>query len=175
MQSVTEYYRVLQSVTECYRVLQSVTEYYRVLQSITEYYRVLQNITEYYRVFLAHLLGPLFGLVLLLFANLFFRSIRSNLDVQWVWQAGEEEENHCEGGTTQQNIHKIILISASTFSHLSISILSTNSILIFVLILTRKDKLLKLEILVANNANIRVYIFILNFFCKGQHPGACFQ
>ena len=25
---------------------------------------VLQNITEYYRVFLAHLLGPIFGLVL---------------------------------------------------------------------------------------------------------------
>ena len=70
-----------------------------------------------------------------------------------------------------------ILISVPTFSHISISILSTNSILIFVLILTREDKLLKLEILVANNANIRVfvYIFIFNFFCKGQHPGACFQ
>ena len=27
------------------------------------YYRVLQNITEYYCVFLAHLLGPIFGLV----------------------------------------------------------------------------------------------------------------
>ena len=33
-----------------------VTEY-------TEYSRVLQNITEYYRVFLAHLLGPISGLV----------------------------------------------------------------------------------------------------------------
>ena len=34
-----------------------------MLQSVTEYYRVLQNITEYYRMFLAHLLGPIFGLV----------------------------------------------------------------------------------------------------------------
>ena len=34
-----------------------------MLQSIAEYYRVLQNVTEYYRVFLAHLLGPIFGLV----------------------------------------------------------------------------------------------------------------
>ena len=59
---------MLQSVTECYRVLQSVIEYYRVLQSITEYNRVLQNITEYYRVFLAHLLGPIFGLVFLYFS-----------------------------------------------------------------------------------------------------------
>ena len=57
----TEYYRVLQSVTECYRVKQSVTECYRLLQSISN--RVLQNITEYYRVFLAHLLGPIFGLI----------------------------------------------------------------------------------------------------------------
>ena len=63
LQSVTECYKVLQSVKECYRLLQSVTECYRVLQSITEYKRVLQNITEYYRVFLAHLLGPIFGLV----------------------------------------------------------------------------------------------------------------
>ena len=47
-------------------MLQSVIEYYRVLQSIAEYYRVLQNVTEYYRVFLAHLLGPIFGLVLLI-------------------------------------------------------------------------------------------------------------
>ena len=54
---------MLQSVTECYRVLQSVTEYYIVLQSTAEYCRVLQNITEYYRVFLAHLIGPIFGLV----------------------------------------------------------------------------------------------------------------
>ena len=45
-------------------MLQSVIEYYRVLQIIAEYYRVLQNITEYYRVFLAYLLGPIFGLVL---------------------------------------------------------------------------------------------------------------
>ena len=45
-------------------MLQSVTECYRVLQSITENSRVLQNIKEYYRVFLAHLLGPISGLVL---------------------------------------------------------------------------------------------------------------
>ena len=38
-----------------------------MLQSITEYNRVLRNIREYYRVFLAHLLGPIFGLV---FGNL---------------------------------------------------------------------------------------------------------
>ena len=73
LQSVTECYRILQSITECYRVVQSSTEYYRVLQSSTEYYRVLQNVTdcyrlkqsiaEYYRVFLAHLLGPIFGLI----------------------------------------------------------------------------------------------------------------
>ena len=54
---------MLQSFTECYRALQSITECYRVLQIITEYNRVIQNITEYYRVFLAHLLGPISGLV----------------------------------------------------------------------------------------------------------------
>ena len=48
-------------------MLQSAIEYYRVLQSIAKYYRVLQNIIEYYRVFLAHLLGQIFGLV---FVNL---------------------------------------------------------------------------------------------------------
>ena len=55
---------MLQTVTECYRVEQSVTECYRLLQSISN--RVLQNITEYYRVFLAHLLGPISGLVVVL-------------------------------------------------------------------------------------------------------------
>ena len=54
---------MLQIVTECYKLLQSVTECYTVLQSVTEYNRVLQNITEYYRVFLAHLFGPISGLV----------------------------------------------------------------------------------------------------------------
>ena len=34
-----------------------------MLQSIAKYFRALQNIIEYYRVFLAHLLGPIFGLV----------------------------------------------------------------------------------------------------------------
>ena len=60
LQSITECYRVLQSVQECYRVLQSITEYYRVLQSITEYNRAFQSITK---TNLAHLLGPIFGLV----------------------------------------------------------------------------------------------------------------
>ena len=36
-----------------------------VIQSVTEYSRVIQNITEHYRVFLAHLLGPISGLVFL--------------------------------------------------------------------------------------------------------------
>ena len=63
LKSIREYYSVLQSVTEYSRVLESVTECYRVLQSITENSRVLQNIKEYYRVFLAHLLGPISGLV----------------------------------------------------------------------------------------------------------------
>ena len=54
---------MLQSVTEYNRVLESVTECYRVLQSVTEYYRVLQCITKYYKANLAHLLGPIFGLV----------------------------------------------------------------------------------------------------------------
>ena len=60
-------YKVLESIAECYRVLQSITEYYRVLQSVTECYRVLQSVTECCRVFLAHLLGPIFGLVFLTF------------------------------------------------------------------------------------------------------------
>ena len=64
LQSVTEYDRVLESVTQCYRVLESVTECYRVLQSVTEDYRVLQCITKYYKANLAHLLGPIFGLIL---------------------------------------------------------------------------------------------------------------
>ena len=51
---------MLQSATECYRVLQSVTEYNGALQSIREYYKVLQSIIK---TNLAHLLGPIFGLV----------------------------------------------------------------------------------------------------------------
>ena len=50
---------MLQSVTES----KSVAEYYRVSQIIAEYYRMLQSVTECYRVYLAHLLGPIFGLV----------------------------------------------------------------------------------------------------------------
>ena len=34
-----------------------------MLQSVTECDRVLQSVTECYSVFLAHLLGPIFGLV----------------------------------------------------------------------------------------------------------------
>ena len=45
---------MLQSATKCYRVLQGITGYYKVLQSIT-------------KTNLAHLLGPLFGLVFILF------------------------------------------------------------------------------------------------------------
>ena len=54
----------MQSITECYRVLQqSVTaECHRVLQSVTECHRVLQSVTE---TNLAHLRGPIFGLVCL--------------------------------------------------------------------------------------------------------------
>ena len=44
-------------------MLQSVTERKRVLQRVTESYRVLQSVTECYRVILAHLLGPISGLV----------------------------------------------------------------------------------------------------------------
>ena len=35
-----------------------------MLQSVTECYRVLQSFAVCYRVFLAHLLGPIFGLVI---------------------------------------------------------------------------------------------------------------
>ena len=69
-QSITECFRVLQSVRECYKVLQSVTGCYRVLQNVTECNRMLLIVTECYRVLqsntktnLAHLLGPIFGLV----------------------------------------------------------------------------------------------------------------
>ena len=57
------YCLVLQSIAEYCRVLQSVSEYCRVLQSIREYCRILQSVAECYRVFLAHRLGPIFGLV----------------------------------------------------------------------------------------------------------------
>ena len=46
-------------------MLQDVRECYTVLHSVTEYNIVLQNIAEYYRVFLAHLLGPIPGLVVI--------------------------------------------------------------------------------------------------------------
>ena len=47
---------MLQSGAECYRVIESVAECYRVIQSITKTY-------------IAHLLGPIFGLVLLRFIH----------------------------------------------------------------------------------------------------------
>ena len=43
---------------------QSVTECDRVFQSISEYYKVIESVAEYYEVFLAHLLGPIFGLII---------------------------------------------------------------------------------------------------------------
>ena len=74
-------------------MLQSVIEYYRVLQSIAKYYRVLQKIPEYYRVFLAHLLGPLFGLVFMEgeIAYFFFQRFRRQVD--------EEEQAEDDFGT----------------------------------------------------------------------------
>ena len=94
-QSTTEYDRVLkriaeycsvpQSITEYYRALQSITEYYKLLPSITDYYRVLQSTTEYYRVFLAHLLGPIFGLVLYMKQVIRMPSRRRR------WSQGEDE------------------------------------------------------------------------------------
>ena len=59
----TEYYRLLQNVTEYCRVLQSIVEYCRVLQSVTDCNKVQHSVAACYRVFLAHLLGPIFGLV----------------------------------------------------------------------------------------------------------------
>ena len=44
-------------------MLESIAECYRVLQSVTDYHRVLQSTTDYYIVNLAHLLGPILGLV----------------------------------------------------------------------------------------------------------------
>ena len=63
VRGITQYNRVLLCVPECYRILQSIIEYYRVLQSFTEYYRVLKCIKSITRTNLAHLLGPIFGLV----------------------------------------------------------------------------------------------------------------
>ena len=59
-QSVREYNKVKHSITKHYRLIKTITEYCRVLHSSTEYYRVLQSITK---TNLAHLLGPIFGLV----------------------------------------------------------------------------------------------------------------
>ena len=67
---------MLQSTTEYYKVLQSVTERYRVLQSVTKYYRVLRSITK---TNLAHLLGPIFGLVLLLLEGWYVEWIKITL------------------------------------------------------------------------------------------------
>ena len=41
-----------------------------MLQSVAECCRVLQSVTECFRVFLAHLLGPIFGLVFALTSNM---------------------------------------------------------------------------------------------------------
>ena len=50
----------LNSAIKHYKVLKSITKYYKVLQSITKYYKELQSITK---INLAHILGPIFGLV----------------------------------------------------------------------------------------------------------------
>ena len=89
LQSLTECYKVLQSISKYNKVslsikkynkvLQSITKYYRVLQSITKYCKGLQSITKYFKIDnselyykelqsitkinLAHILGPIFGLV----------------------------------------------------------------------------------------------------------------
>ena len=95
VQSGTECYRVLQSVTECYRVLQSVIECNRVLQSIAKYYRVLQNIIEHYRVFLAHLLGPIFGLVFIGPEFTFLiSSVRVSVDVTLAFEGVKSKLAH---------------------------------------------------------------------------------
>ena len=57
-------------------------------KSITYYYIVLQSVTECYRVFLAHLLGPFFGLVLIGAGSLFYKS-DFNGAVQAQWQKGK--------------------------------------------------------------------------------------
>ena len=77
-------------------MLQSSIEYNRVLQSFAEYYRLLQNITEYYRVFLAHLRGPIFGLVLCC-QSLFFLNLNDmSLVCEDLTQArGIYMPNHC--------------------------------------------------------------------------------
>ena len=79
MQGITECYRVLQNIAEYCRVLQSVTECYRVLQIVTECYKVLQSVTECYRVFLAHLLGPISGLVFTVCVPCFVPRVADNL------------------------------------------------------------------------------------------------
>ena len=61
---------------------------YRVLQNVTECYIVLQSVTECYREFLAHLLGPFFGLVLIGAGSLFCKS-DFNGAVQAQWQKGK--------------------------------------------------------------------------------------
>ena len=49
-------------VSQVFRCASSF-HYCRVLHNITECYRVLLSVIEYYRIFLAHLPGPIFGLV----------------------------------------------------------------------------------------------------------------
>ena len=61
-----------------------------MLQSITEYYRVLQSVTECYRVFLAHLLGPIFGLVCVKSASfVVFGIIFLALNNVWILDTGQ--------------------------------------------------------------------------------------
>ena len=86
LQSVTECYRLLQTVTEQHRVIESITDNCRVLQNVIECYsRVLQSVTECYRVFLAHLLGPIFGLVL------YMKQVIRMPSRKRRWSQGEDE------------------------------------------------------------------------------------
>ena len=74
---------MLQSITELYRVLQGIAENYRVLQSVTECYRVLQSTTKT-NTNLAHLLGPIFGLVYLELCCNFSSSLICHWEGGWI-------------------------------------------------------------------------------------------
>ena len=58
---LTASYLAMFKVTSIYRLLQTSTDFYRLLQTSTDFYRQRQSAYLY----LAHLLGPIFGLVLM--------------------------------------------------------------------------------------------------------------
>ena len=119
-------YRVLQSITEYYRVLQSITEYYRVLQSVTECCRVLQSVTDSYRVFLAHLLGLIFGLVVIIvnIVNIVLQTFCIQVFKQLlkIWQRQKRWSPFCVLKIYNQlsQCHPDILISKECYSRMSI-------------------------------------------------------